>query len=310
MQNLRIFVAAYEEGSFTLAANRENATQSGVSQHIRNLEDRYGVQLFRREKGRVFPTPAADRFYQLCLEALRSTDAALDALGEFATGLSGETSVGLMPTLTAAALAPTLLRLREAHPNIQVHVHEAYSSALVDRVLNGEIDCAVVPAMPGRPGLRITPLVHCRETLVTRRNGKVRRGEPVRLDEHWKLKIVLPEAANVRAELIRAYLAEHNVVIEECIEMNSMMATLDLIAQSDWCAILPALMMATHSHADTFAVREIDPPLTLKLVVIEPARTNLSPATDAFLQALRVSCEEILAPDAAAPGRTRKKSRS
>ena len=62
MQNLRIFVAAYEEGSFTLAANRENATQSGVSQHIRNLEDRYGVQLFRREKGRVFPTPAADRF--------------------------------------------------------------------------------------------------------------------------------------------------------------------------------------------------------------------------------------------------------
>jgi LysR family nitrogen assimilation transcriptional regulator len=306
MQNLRIFVAAYEEGSFTLAANRENATQSGVSQHIRNLEDRYGVQLFRREKGKVFPTPAADRFYQLCLDALRTTDAALDALGEFATGLSGETSVGLMPTLTAAALAPTLLRLREAHPNVQVHVHEAYSSSLVERVLNGEIDCAVVPAMPAIPGLRITPFLHCQEMLVTARGTRARRARPVRLDKSWKLKIVLPEAANVRANLIRAYLAEHNVVIEECIEMNSMMATLDLIAQSDWCAILPALMMATHSHSDTFSVREIAPQLTLKLAVIEPARRNLPATTEAFLQALRASCAQLVEPRATATRRSRR----
>ena len=272
----------------------ENATQSGVSQHIRNLEDRYAVSLFRREKGKVFPTPAADRFYRLCLEALRSTDAALGVLGQFSRGLSGETSVGIMPTLSAAALAPTLLELREGHPNIQVHLVEAYSSALVERVLGGEIDCAVVPAMPSTPGLRITPFFECEEMFVTRRRPGDGGAEQARPDASWKLKIVLPETANVRANLIRSYLARNDVELEDCMEMNSMMATLDLIGQSDWCAILPALMMATRIHDNTFSVRSLAPGLMLQLVVIEPARRNLSPITDTFLQALRVSCERLL----------------
>jgi LysR family transcriptional regulator, nitrogen assimilation regulatory protein len=37
LRQIRLFVAAYEEGSFTAAAHRENATQSGVSQHIHQL---------------------------------------------------------------------------------------------------------------------------------------------------------------------------------------------------------------------------------------------------------------------------------
>ncbi len=40
IRDIRVFVAAYEEGSFTAAAARENATQSGVSQHVRKLEER------------------------------------------------------------------------------------------------------------------------------------------------------------------------------------------------------------------------------------------------------------------------------
>ena len=297
MQSLRIFVAAYEEGSFTLAASRENATQSGVSQHIRNLENRYGVPLFRREKGRVFPTAAADRFYQLCLEALRSTDAALSVLDQFSQGLSGETSVGIMPTLAAGALAPTLLELRDSNPNIKVHVLEAFSSALVESVLNGEVDCAIVPAMPNKPGLRVTPFFRCQEVLVRRQTAGKGKPGAARIARIGSLKIVLPEEANVRASRIRSYLAENNVAIEQCIEMNSMMATLDLVGQSDWCAILPALMMTTSSYANTFSVRELQPALSLKLVVIEPARRRMPPVTEAFIQTLRASCERLVGPE-------------
>ena len=58
--DIRLFVAAYEERSFTAAAERENATQSGVSQHVAKLERLLGVQLFVREKGRIAATPAGD----------------------------------------------------------------------------------------------------------------------------------------------------------------------------------------------------------------------------------------------------------
>jgi LysR family nitrogen assimilation transcriptional regulator len=87
------------------------------------------------------------------------------------------------------------------------------------------------------------------------------------------------------------------VVIEEMIELNTMMATLDLVAQSEWCAILPELIMATRFCGQTFSVRELSPGFALKLVVIEPARHNRSPVTDMFIQALRVSCEELVGPE-------------
>ena len=166
MRSLALFVAAYEERSFTLAAQREGATQSGVSQHVRNLEARHGVLLFRRDRGRVLPTPAADVFYEHCVQALRASDTAFQRLRQFSFGLSGETRVGLMPTVNAAALAPALMTFRPRHPNVTVRVTEAYSAPLVAMVMAGELDVAVVPAMPPVQGLRISGFMSTPEVFV------------------------------------------------------------------------------------------------------------------------------------------------
>jgi LysR family transcriptional regulator, nitrogen assimilation regulatory protein len=89
LRDIRIFVAAYEERSFTAAAVREHATQSGVSQHIRKLEEGFRVKLFNREKGQVAPTPAADN----CIQILRNIESSNNAMRAFA-GISGEVSLG------------------------------------------------------------------------------------------------------------------------------------------------------------------------------------------------------------------------
>ena len=68
---IRLFVAVYEERSFTGAAMREHATQSGVTQHMQKLEEHLGVKLFVRGSGSVKPTPAGDLYYEACLKVLR-----------------------------------------------------------------------------------------------------------------------------------------------------------------------------------------------------------------------------------------------
>ena len=45
LRGIQLFVATYEELSFTLAASRENTTQSGVSQHVGDIESSLGVKL-------------------------------------------------------------------------------------------------------------------------------------------------------------------------------------------------------------------------------------------------------------------------
>ena len=293
IQSFRLFVAAYETRSFTQAAKRENATQSGVSQHVRNLEERHGVQLFQRERGRILPTPAADSFYRHCLAALRSVDDALGAVGAFASGVTGDVVVGVMPTVSAGALAPALLSFRARHPNARVHVIEAYSDALTRMVIADEVDFAVLPAMPALDGVRIRPFFVTGEALVSRRGDAADEAAPIKMADLQSLRLVMPEAGNTRAETIRAYLAVHSVEISEALELNSMMATLDLIARSDWKAILPMLMMAAYSRHPDLVATLLDPRLPLELVIVEPARRATSSASASLQSAMREACETL-----------------
>ena len=153
VRDLTLFVAVYEERSFTAAAERERATQSGVSQHIRKLEDTLGVRLFTRSKGQVQPTPAGDALYLKSIDILRLYDAAKKSVRSYGKGLEGQLVVGLMPTMTRSVLAPVLARFVADNPNVSVNVIEAYSATLTQQVRAAEIDFAIVPAFACPPGL-------------------------------------------------------------------------------------------------------------------------------------------------------------
>src|SRR5882757_9430226 len=138
LREMRMFVAVYEERSFTAAAEREFATQSGVSQHVKQIEETLGVQLFDRLKKTIEPTAAGDVFYRHCVEVLAASAKALLALDSFESGLSGEVRFGLTPTLATHQLAPAYLRLTKQNPNAAVAVIDAPSNMLIDMVRANE----------------------------------------------------------------------------------------------------------------------------------------------------------------------------
>lgn len=286
--DIRLFVAAYEERSFTLAAEREHATQSGVSQHIAKLERGLGVQLFARENGGIVPTPAAQTYYARCLEVLRTYAAANESLAGLTGTLSGEVSIGLMPTMTRSALAPALRRYTEQHPNVAVRIVEAYSGVLTREVRAGAFDFAIVPAFAGGPGVRVRPFLVTPETLVSRRDGDgptrpLEHMAPVRLATLGPLKMVMPGPDNTRRQSLSTYFATHSATVERTMELDAMMGTLDYVAGSDWVTVLPGVMMAADVAGGRFKVNPLaDPPLDLDLVAIEPARRELTPAAAAF----------------------------
>ena len=53
LRQIRAVIAVCEEGSFTRAAERVNATQCGISQHVAAVERAPGVRLFERVGGPV-----------------------------------------------------------------------------------------------------------------------------------------------------------------------------------------------------------------------------------------------------------------
>ncbi len=295
LKDIRLFVAVYEERSFTAAAEREHATQSGVSQHVRKLEDRFGARLFTRDRGTVSPTPAGESYYRRCVELLRAYQAAESSVRSYAGGLTGEIAVGLMPTMTRCALTPALSRFGEAHPNVRLRVIEAYSAVLTGQVRAGALDFAVVPGFPGLAGLKSRLFLVTPEVLVSRARSGLTHMEPIGLKALAPLRLVVPGAQNARRTLLETYLVSNNIPIERTLELDAMLGTLDFIANSDWVTILPGIMMVSDvDRPRRLTINPIvEPVLPVDLVLIEPSRRVLSPAARAFVDILQEETERL-----------------
>ncbi len=277
---IRLFVASFEERSFTLAAQREHATQSGVSQHVKSLEERLGAALFMRQKGGIEPTPAGRAYYQKCLEVLHAHAAAAQAVRPFARAPEASLTIGLMPSLTRCATAPALARFLDLYPNVSIHIVEGYSGTLTRMTRAGELDFSIVPAFAGMEGLGQKHFLKTPELLVASARAQLPR--VLSLSDYAPLRLVMPGAANTRRQSIETYCAMTGASIARIIELDAMFGTLDFVARTDWLTILPAVMMGDKLGPDLCAARMEDPSLELDLVQIEPARKPLLPEAAAF----------------------------
>ncbi len=288
LRQLRSIVAVFEERSFTRAAERENATQSGVSQHVAAVEAALGVTLFQRDSEGVRPTPAGKRYYDHAVQVLRHLDMAAGEARSTDKGISGPVHAGLMPTFTRATLAPVLDRFLETHPDIDVQVVEGYSGTLTDMVRSQSLDFALVPSGATETGLKATHLVQDREMLVSGPKAGFAHNAPVKLVDAGPLKMIVPSRNNVRREKLEEYFETHGVHIARFLEMDAMMGTLELVAMGDWVSVLPGLICANDRDG---AVRHIsplaDPPLYSDFVMIEPSRQPLSPQALLLYESMR-----------------------
>ena len=228
LRQIRAVIAVCEEGSFTRAAQRENATQSGISQHVAAVERALKVKLFERTTGGVTPTPAGLRYYKRCVEAVGTLEQAAEEARSLGREVTGDLRIGLMPTFTRAVLAPVLDDFVPRCPEVRLHIVEGYSSLLTEMVLEDALDFAVVPAFEGTIGLKSRMLVRDREMLISGPRAGFTPLSPVRLSECRPLKIVAPSPENIRRRNLETYFQANGVEVEAMLEMDAMIATLDM----------------------------------------------------------------------------------
>jgi len=290
---VRAVIAVCEEGSFTRAAERENATQSGISQHVAAVERLLGVPLFERTPAGVTPTPAGLRYYRRCVEAVGMLDSAAEEARGIANDVTGDLRIGLMPTFTRAVLAPALEDFIDRHPEVRPHIIEGYSGLLTELTLADELDFAVVPAFEGQVGLKVTHLVRDPEFLISAPRRNATSLVPVRLKDLHPFKVIVPGRDNVRRRNLETYFQTHGVEVDAMLELDAMIGTLELVARSDWVTVLPSLISVNDIKTGEFTINPIDPPLHAEFVVIQPSRRTLSTQARLFLERFKAEIAQI-----------------
>jgi LysR family transcriptional regulator, nitrogen assimilation regulatory protein len=299
LHQIRYFVAVYQEGSFTAAARRENATQSGLSMQIKDLELTLGVKLFDRQPSGVTPTPIGVRLYEHSIRILREVNDIREDIAAMSGAVTGEVHVGLMPTFTRAILAPALMAFKAQYPHVDVRVTEAYSGVLAQEVARNALDFAIVPPGHAIAGVRSRYLGTDHEYLVTSPNTNRTHFAPVELAREGALRLIAPGPTNARRGRIDRYLESCGVEIAEILEMDAMMGTLDLVARSDWVTILSGVLCAPDRDGVARKLHPlVGPPLKVDYVLIEPAARSLSAAAKLFADTLAQEMNALLAEEA------------
>lgn len=151
MDQLRTFIAAAEEGSFSAAGRRLHRAQSVVSHTLANLELQIGFALFERT-GRY---PVLTDAGQALLEQARSAVDAMDAFKArarlLAEGLEPELAVVVDVMFPIATLTSAVQAFQQQFPTVPLRLYVEALGAVLQPLLAGQCRIAVIGSLPDVP---------------------------------------------------------------------------------------------------------------------------------------------------------------
>jgi len=147
LHQLRYFVAVAQTGNFSRAAERCHVSQPSLSQQILKLEHRLGQPLFNRLGRRAVLTDAGRLLLDRATLVLSTLDDAERRLRAGDEMHGGRLAVGSIPTIAPYLLPVTLKGFVERCPKVELIVREDVTSNLLQAIVDGELDLAIV-ALP------------------------------------------------------------------------------------------------------------------------------------------------------------------
>lgn len=146
---LRCFEMAGRQLSFTKAAVALNLTQSAVSQQIRNLEDRLGYPLFKRQGRGLALTEKGVQLYETTSNAFSEISHAVHRLSLSGTPLK----VNCLPSFALQWLMPRLVEFHRDQPDISVRLQAEFQPLNRQIMMESDIDVAIRYSPHGQPSM-------------------------------------------------------------------------------------------------------------------------------------------------------------
>jgi DNA-binding transcriptional LysR family regulator len=203
---LLTFAQLARDPHFTRAAERLGLTQPAVTQHVRQLEQTFGLRLIEFQGRRAALTEAGVFLAERCKRLADDLATLERELREYATLEGGEVHLGATVTIGSYALAPLVAAFRAAHPQITLRVTVENTALVCADVLRGELSFALVEGEVTDPALEVIP--YADDTLVIALPSMHRFASRARLrarDVAGEAFVARERGSGTRAQFERAF---------------------------------------------------------------------------------------------------------
>ena len=219
IRHLKVFIAVAETGTMSAAAEKLYLSQPSVSQAIRELESHYQVLLFERLSKKLFITEAGKRLYSYA----KPVAAQFDLIEENMTQEARLQRLRVGATVTVgSSLLPYFIRdLKAACPDTVLYSYVNNTRIIEKKLLDMELDVAVVEGRIRHPDLVSIPLVHDMLVLACSRRHPFAGRASLPVQELEGLDFVMRESGSGTRELFEDFLSRHRLSIQTVFEESS-----------------------------------------------------------------------------------------
>ncbi|ANL45378.1 LysR family transcriptional regulator protein [Rhizobium phaseoli] len=159
LDQLRTFISAADEGSFSAAARRLGRAQSAVSELVRGLEIQLGVTLFDRSGRYPRLTQAGERLLATAREVVAKVDSFKSQAKGMAAGLEPELSVAIDVFFPIHIIAEAAKDFRQQFPEVPLRLFVEALGGTVQPILDQRAGFGIVGSLPAMPaGILTEPL--------------------------------------------------------------------------------------------------------------------------------------------------------
>lgn len=280
LKQLRYFDALAHHGHFGRAAEASAITQPALSMQIKELEDALGGVLFERGARQVRLTALGESAAQRVGNILRS----VDELGDFARAsldrLVGRLRIGMIPTI-APYLLPTFMgNIMRLYPELDIHIRETQTKKLIQELVEGRLDTAIVALPVSEPSL--TEVALFAENFLLVRPGKD-EGTPVPSSDKLRdMRLLLLEEGHCFRDQALTFCNMQLSQPREVLAASSLSTLVQMVNAGIGVTLIPEMAMAVETRSVSVSVARFKYP--------QPSRTigmiwrNTSPLARQFKQ--------------------------
>ncbi len=251
LSDLNVFIEVVESDGITHAAKKLNRVPSNVTARIKKLEQELGKALFIREKNRLRISSAGEQLLPYAKQLLTLAQETLDELID--NKPKGKLKVGAMEAVAATRLAEPLMCFHQEYPEVELEIKTGPTGDLIDRVLLGELDIALVADPKQDHRLVITPIFNETLTMVSDLGHKL-----IKCPQDLKNDTIImgfTSSCAYRTRLTDWIRQDRD--ISKVVEINSYHTLLSCVAAGMGVGIVPLVLLDNYPFVNSIQVHPL-----------------------------------------------------
>jgi LysR family hydrogen peroxide-inducible transcriptional activator len=272
MRHLRYFEALAHHGHFGRAAEACAISQPALSLQIKELEEILGAPLVERGTRQIRLTHLGAEFATRARLILRAVDELDDLARASQTPLAGRLRIGVIPTVAPYLLPAVMQRLAVRFPDLDLRPREAVTQRLVDDLMEGRLDAAIVALPVSEPSLTEYALF-AEEFILVRPANEA--GLPVPNPETLReMRLLLLEEGHCFREQAISFCRMSSSLPRDLMEGSSLTTLVQMVGAGIGVTLIPQMAVPVETRSAAVCVARLGEPRPMRTIGMVWRKTN------------------------------------